>query len=209
MRVKSTRQRILEILSNQELASAAELSRALNVTRANVRYHLKNMESEGLVIAQDPKQSGRRGRPARRFSLASKALKDNYDILSVALLEAMIERTLEHELELLLRRVAENISAGFKSRGPLGSRLVQAVDQLNAKHYHARWEAHADSPQVIFEHCPFASLRPKYPILCQVDKNLLEYILDESVKQIATEAYLPEGSCLFSISRKLRQGDSV
>lgn len=196
MRIKSTRQRILEILSNQELASAAELSRALNVTQANVRYHLANMETEGLIIAQEPKHLGRRGRPARRFSLASNALQDNYDTLSASLLDTMLEHASEPELE----RVAANMAGGFKSRGPLGSRLVQAVDQLNARHYHARWEAHADSPQVIFEHCPFASLRPEYPVLCQIDSYLLEYLLGEQVKQIATEAYLPGGSCLFSIS---------
>lgn len=209
MRTKSTRQRILEILSNQELASAAELSRALNVTRANVRYHLANMETEGLIIAQNPKHSGRRGRPARRFSLASKTLQDNYDTLSAALLDAMLERTSEPELELLLLRVAANMAGGFKSRGPLGSRLVQAVDQLNSRHYHARWEAHADSPQVIFEHCPFASLRPEYPVLCQIDTNLLEFILDEPVRKTTTEAYLPEGSCLFSISPKGGPGESA
>ncbi len=37
MPVKSTRQRILEMLSNQDQSSAAELSRALSVTQADVR----------------------------------------------------------------------------------------------------------------------------------------------------------------------------
>jgi predicted ArsR family transcriptional regulator len=62
---------------------------------------------------------------------------------------------------------------------------------------------------VIFEHCPFASLRPEYPVLCQIDTNLLEYIVDEPVRQIATEAYLPDGYCLFNISPRKGPGEPV
>lgn len=40
---KSTRQRILDLLLKQDDLIAAELSRVLSVTQADVRYHLSQM----------------------------------------------------------------------------------------------------------------------------------------------------------------------
>ncbi len=202
MPVKSTRQRLLEMLSNQDQISAAELSRALSVTQADVRYHLTRMLDEGLILTAKPKHSGRRGRPARRYSLASKTTQDNYEILTSALLSSMRENNTEEEWRTFLHHIAQQIPTGFKPGGPLGGRLVQAVDQLNLLNYQARWEAHADAPRVIFDRCPFASLRPEYPELCIMDTNLLSTLLDEPVVQLHSSAHLPAGYCLFNISQK-------
>jgi len=202
MPVKSTRQRLLEMLSNQDQVSAAEISRALAVTQADVRYHLTMMEQEGLILTVKPKHSGRRGRPARRFSLASKTMQDNYEILTSALLSSMRKNITEEERNRILHEIARQLPGEFKPDGPLGRRLMQAVDRLNLLNYQARWEAHADAPRVIFDRCPFASLRPEYPELCLVDAYLLSTLLDEPVVQIESSAHLPAGYCLFNISQK-------
>jgi len=198
---KSTRQRILDLLLKQDHLNAAELSRVLSVTQADVRYHLSQMVVEGLILTVKPKPSGRRGRPARRYSLASKAKRENYEVLVRALINSIREKTSAQENKLLLHDMASKIPGDYQPAGPLGQRLVQAVDQLNLLNYQARWEAHANAPRVIFDRCPFASLRPEFPELCQLDTKLLENLLDERVIQVESNAHQPDGYCLFHISQ--------
>ena len=206
MALKSTRQQIVDLLSKQDQANAAEISRALSVTQADVRYHLARMLEEGLIIVGKPKFSGRRGRPARRYSLALKSKQDNFDILTRAWLRSMQEKYTQQEKGQFLVNIAGQIPGEFKPGGSLGKRLVQAVDQLNQQHYQARWEAHADAPRVMFDRCPFAALRPEFPELCTLDTYLLENLLDENVSQVESSAHLADGFCQFNISQKTLTG---
>jgi predicted ArsR family transcriptional regulator len=206
MALKSTRQQILDLLSKQDQVSAAEISRVLSVTQADVRYHLVRMVEEGLILIEKPKYSGRRGRPARRFSLASKSKQNNFDILTRALLRSLQEQYTEQEREQLLVNIARQIPGEFKPGGSLGKRLVQAVDQLNLQNYQARWEAHADAPRVMFDRCPFAALRSDFPELCILDTYLLENYLDEKISQVESSAHLTDGFCQFNISQKTITG---
>jgi predicted ArsR family transcriptional regulator len=202
MAQKSTRQRILDLLSNQDQISAAEISRAISVTQADVRYHLSRMVEEGLILTAKPKHTGHRGRPARRYTLASKSRRDNFELFTRALLISVRNNTSVEESNKLLQDTAIQIAGEVEPGGPLGTRLVQAVDQLNLHNYQARWEAHANAPRVIFSRCPFASLRPEFPELCQLDAELLSNLLDEPVTQIKSNAHLSDGYCLFNISQK-------
>jgi predicted ArsR family transcriptional regulator len=202
MAQKSTRQRILDLLSNQDQINAAEISRAISVTQADVRYHLSRMVEEGLILTAKPKHTGHRGRPARRYTLASKSRQDNFELFTRALLTSARNNTSVEESNKLLQDIAIQIAGEVEPGGPLGTRLVQAVDQLNLHNYQARWEAHTNAPRVIFDRCPFASLRPEFPELCQLDAELLSNLLDEPVTQINSNAHLTDGYCLFNISQK-------
>jgi predicted ArsR family transcriptional regulator len=202
MAQKSTRQRILDLLSNQDQINAAEISRAISVTQADVRYHLSRMVEEGLILTAKPKHTGHRGRPARRYTLASKLRRDNFELFTRALLISVRNNTSVEESNKFLQDIAIQIAGEVEPGGPLGTRLVQAVDQLNLHNYQARWEAHANAPRVIFDRCPFASLRPEFPELCQLDAELLSNLLDEPVAQIKSNAHLTDGYCLFNISQK-------
>jgi predicted ArsR family transcriptional regulator len=202
MPTKSTRQRILDILTFREEATSAELSRALALTKADIRYHLSRMVEEGLIVCSNPKQQGKRGRPARSFSLTSKSFQNNYDLLSSALLTVLIDHFSDANANKMLNLVAEQLSGDFKPGGPPGKRLVQIVNQLNLLKYQARWEAHSTGPRVIFEHCPFATLRPQHPELCRMDAHLVENFLDERVALIESSSHLPGGICLFTIPQK-------
>lgn len=202
MAQKSTRQRILDLLSNQDQINAAEISRAISVTQADVRYHLSRMVEEGLILTAKPKHTGHRGRPARRYTLVSKLRQDNFELFTRALLTSARNNTSVEESNKLLQDIAIQIAGEVEPGGPLGTRLVQAVDQLNLHNYQARWEAHANAPRVIFDRCPFASLRPDFPELCQLDAELLSNLLDEPVTKINSNAHLSDGYCLFNISQK-------
>lgn len=199
--MKSTRQRLLDILKNRPNTTAAELSRALQLTQADVRHHLSNMVEEGLVVATGYQRGGRRGRPARKFSLAAAAPKDNFDLLSSALLAVSLQNISPPDRMVFLRDVAAQLAGKHASGGPLAQRLVGAVVRLNELGYQARWEAHTDAPRLILEHCPFASLLPKHPELCLLDACLLEILLKESIAQIESLAHEDGGHCIFLVGK--------
>jgi predicted ArsR family transcriptional regulator len=171
--MKSTRQRLLDILKNRPNTTAAELSRALQLTQADVRHHLSNMIAEGLVIATGYQRGGRRGRPAQKFSIATAALNNNFDLLSSALLTVSLQNLSPSDRLVFLRHVAAQLVGENTSGGPLAQRLVGAVVRLSELGYQARWEAHAEAPRLILEHCPFASLLPKHPE-CLYARNLTQ-----------------------------------
>jgi len=207
--VKSTRQRLLDLIRNKPGATAAELSRALQVTQADVRYHLSNMIEEGLVITTGQDRRGRRGRPARQFSLTALALQDNFDLLSSALLTTSLDDLPPDAEATYLQRVASHLAGEFTPRGPLAQRLVQAIEQLNTLGYQARWEAHADAPRMIFEHCPFAALRPEHPELCRLDTYLVEILVGDSVTQIESQAHLANEYCVFLVGKIISSTDTT
>jgi predicted ArsR family transcriptional regulator len=199
--VKSTRQKLLNMLKNKPGITAAEISRALQITQSNVRHHLANMLEEGLIVTIGQDYSGRRGRPARKFSLTALTFQDNFDLLSKALLTTYLEDIHPGNKKNFLQRVARNILGDISLRGPLSQRLVEGIEKLNTLGYQARWEAHSEAPRLIYERCPYAALRPEHPELCRFDTYLLELLLGESITQAESSAHLENGYCLFLVGK--------
>jgi predicted ArsR family transcriptional regulator len=197
--MKSTRQRLLELLKNRNNQTAAELSRALGVTQADARYHLSKMVNEGLIVVVGQQRAGRRGRPARRYALAEAALKDNFDLLSSALLTITLADLSQEEQKSFLCRVAAALVGETDLQGPLSQRLVRAIEKLNELGYVSRWEAHATAPRLILENCPFAKLLNQHPQLCQLDACMLEILLDEPVVQIESQTDNPSNDCIYIV----------
>jgi predicted ArsR family transcriptional regulator len=199
--MKPTRQRLLDILKNKPNCTAAELSRALQLTQADVRHHLVNMVAEGLIVITGHQRGGRRGRPARQYSIAAAVHGDNFDLLSSALLEVSLQNLSPSGQRAYFQRVASHLAGENIPNGALAQRLVGTVEKLNELGYQARWEAHADSPHLILEHCPFADLLPKHPELCQLDASLLEILLREPVIQIESLTQEDDGYCIFLVGK--------
>lgn len=200
--MKFTRKHILDILNNKGEVTARELSHALRITQADVRHHLGNMQSEGLIVITGLKRDGRRGRPARCYSLASSAHEDNFDLLSSALLSAALENMNLETRSNFLKQVSEKLIGEFKPRGSLVQRLVESVSQLNSLGYEARWEAHADAPHLILSKCPFSKLYSQHPELKDLDLYLLEYLLNETVTRIDTTSDQGQNLYIFQVGMK-------
>ncbi len=73
--------------------------------------------------------------------------------------------------------------------------------------YNARWEAHAEAPQVLLGHCPYRAIIQEHPELCKMDKYLLESLLDQQVDQIAKLEKDNQGIkwCVFALRPQLMQ----
>ena len=178
----TSRLRILDHLRKHHTASALELSRALEMTRANARHHLGVLEESDLVQVIGQRTQGR-GRPANLFALSQHVLGDGLDRLSSLLLDEWSGSRSGAQGDAAMRTLGRRL--GRQVSGPLTARLTETIKNLNLMHYQSRWEAGAAGAHVIMGHCPYAAIIENHPELCRMDAFLLEESLGLSVEQIA------------------------
>ncbi len=174
--VASIRNQILAYLKTNQKASVADLAAALAVTKADVRYHLKPLIRERLVETSPDggvRSPRRRGRPAALFQLTEKANPDNYQNLAAVLLKLYLTRADRSSKDSAL----ELARLMFNQIPPSQTGLIQGLNwivaELNQYHYRAHWEARRDGPGIFFENCPYASILPVFPQLCDMDTQFL------------------------------------
>ena len=186
----TARQKVLAYLNKTRTASVREISRALKMSAANVRHHLRVLTSDGRLEMTSARGREGRGRPEKVYSIPRVALGDNLSALSDAL---WTEAGASVRVEALAKRLAGD--ANLKSQ-PVTKRLNLIVEKLNQMNYHARWEAGSQGPRVLFGHCPYASIIGKHPESCQMDAALLKELFGDEMEQIAKIENF-QGMCIF------------
>ena len=189
----TARQKVLSYLSKNRIASAREVSRALKMSAATVRHHLRVLVSDGRLEMTSVRGHGGRGRPEKVYSIPRAALGDNLSALSEALLA---EAGQSVRMEALAKRLAGE--SDFASH-PVAKRLSLVVEKLREMNYHARWEAGSYGPRIIFGHCPYAAIIKKHPELCQMDEALLKELMGQSAEQLAKIGRDGSSVCVFAM----------
>jgi predicted ArsR family transcriptional regulator len=192
-----TRRQILDYLQTNRAATPVEMSRALQVTAANIRHHLKILRTAGLVEVVGTRKVRGRGRPMKLYSLTERALQDNLEALSDALLSVLLADS--PDVDAALGQVAAAMLGDCCPPESAHARLNRAVAHLNELHYHAAWEASPDGPRVILRNCPYVSVLGSHPELCRLDAALLAILLNAPVTQTARLERSPGGAphCAF------------
>ena len=184
--VESTRTRILDYLHEHPVASVSTLSKAWGLTRADIRYHLNMLSEEGLIelVPRDAAQPARRGRPAQTYRLSAQAAPNNLPALCHVLLSAYLDGSQE-PTESRLRALAERLAQPCPPSANLTRRLSLVVEVLSRYAYRPRWEAGAQGPRILLRTCPYAAILSQHPELCQMDRYLLEILLQMPLRQTA------------------------
>ena len=191
----TARQKVLTYFTKTRSASAREISRALKMSAATVRHHLRVMAADGRLEMSFVRARDGRGRPEKVYSLPQAALGDNLSALSDALLT---EAGTSVRMEALAKRLAGE--SNFANQ-PISKRLNLTVEKLNTMNYHARWEAGSQGPRLIFTHCPYAAIIGKHPELCRMDEELLENLMGEAARQLFKIGKEASSICVFAIGR--------
>jgi predicted ArsR family transcriptional regulator len=186
----TARQKVLSYLNKTRTASVREVSRALKMSAANVRHHLRVLTSDGRLEMNSVRGREGRGRPEQVYSIPRAALGDNLSVLSDAL---WTEAGASVRVEALAKRLAGD--SNIKSQ-PVAKRLNLLVEKINQMNYHARWEAGQQGPRILFGHCPYAAIIGKHPELCQMDAALLKELFGDDMEQIAKIENF-QGMCIF------------
>ena len=195
--MQHTRQQIISYLHTHRTATSAELGRALLVTPANIRHHLKLLKKDGLVeeIGREPARG--RGRPTIIYGLTNKALMHNLDGLTDALLVTLSSCELSQKV--FEDQVARNLIGDNQTASNRHTQLNNIIEKLNQLKYQAAWEASPDGPKIIFRNCPYAMIITEHPEICAIDVAMLSYALNQPVIQSAKLKKSPDGSpqCAF------------
>jgi predicted ArsR family transcriptional regulator len=191
----TARQKVLAYLKKNRTASTREISRALKMSAATVRHHLRVMVADGRLELSFVRGREGRGRPEKVYSLPGSALGHNLAMLSDAILGQA--GTAIH-MESLARRIASE--SNFESQ-PVSKRLNLAVEKLNEMNYHARWEAGPQGPRLIFGHCPYAAIIEKHPELCRMDEALLHALMGDNATQMSKIGKDGSSLCVFALRR--------
>jgi predicted ArsR family transcriptional regulator len=176
--MNTVRQKVLAYIGKTRTASSREISRALKLSAATVRYHLRVLAADGRLEIAAVRGRDARGRPEKIYSLPRSALGDNMGALSDALLAEMGSRV---TVESLAERLAGETSSVNQ---PLAKKLNLTVEKLNQMKYHARWEAGPEGPRILFGHCPYALILEKHPELCRMDQVMLQKLTGQPARQI-------------------------
>jgi predicted ArsR family transcriptional regulator len=174
----TARQKVLTYLTKNRTASARDVSRSLKMSAATVRHHLRVMVADGRLETESVRPREGRGRPEKVYSLPRAALGDNLSALGEALLT---EAGSKLKMEAVAKRLVGE--SDFASQ-PIAKRLNLVVEKLNQMNYHARWEAGAEGPRILFGHCPYAAIVRKHPELCEMDASLVSQL---AARPVASE----------------------
>jgi DeoR family transcriptional regulator, suf operon transcriptional repressor len=196
MSVTTARHKVLTYLNKTRIASVRDISRALKMSAANVRHHLRVLTSDGRLEMNSVKAREGRGRPEKMYSIPRAALGDNLSALSEALLT---EAGTSVRMEALAKRLTGE--SNFKSQ-PVAKRLILVVEKLNQMNYHARWEAGPQGPRILFGHCPYAAIIVKHPELCRMDEAMLTELMGQSAEQLTKIGREGSGVCVFALMQR-------
>lgn len=175
----TSRQKILTHLKKTRTASAREIARALKLSAPNVRHHLSVLSSDGRVEVTGLRESERRGRPEKLYSLAQSALGDNLSVLVEALLADKVNAS-----KMGARMAQSQRLTDLSTVDLVAKRLTLLVEKLNEMHFQARWEAGAEGPRVLFGRCPYAKVIATHPEICQMDAAMLEAALSRPIQPL-------------------------
>jgi predicted ArsR family transcriptional regulator len=191
----TARQKVLAYLTKNRTASAREISRALKMSAATVRHHLRVMVADGRLETSFVRGREGPGRPEKVYSLPSAALGNNLSALSDVVLA---EAGAAVRMEVVAKRLAGEVN--FASQ-PIAKRLSMTVEKMNAMNYHARWEAGPQGPRLIFGHCPYAAIIEKHPELCRMDESLLNELMGDNASQMFKIGKDGSSMCVFALGR--------
>jgi predicted ArsR family transcriptional regulator len=191
----TARHKVLAYLNKTRTASAQEVSRALKMSAANVRHHLRVLASDGRLEVISVRGRDGRGRPEKVYSLPRAALGDNLSALADA---TLVEAGSNVRMEALAKHLTGETNIASQ---PVPKRLNLTIEKLNRMNYHAHWEAGSAGPRILFGHCPYAAIIEKHPELCRMDELMLEKWMGASGTQISKIGKDGSSVCVFVMGR--------
>jgi predicted ArsR family transcriptional regulator len=183
----TARRRVLDYVLRRPGASPAQIGRALSLSPATVRHHIRILCNDDRIVSGGVSRTRGRGRPPELYWPGDKLLGDNLRLISDSLLRAWPRSGRGAGPRDPVAPLAEGLLQEIgpvPDDGTLARRLAGLVDALGNAHYHARWEAGAEGPRIIFGHCPYAAIIEDHPELCQMDQAALAKYMRADVTQL-------------------------
>ncbi|HLI15013.1 MAG TPA: helix-turn-helix domain-containing protein [Acidimicrobiales bacterium] len=169
-------------------ATAAEVARRFALHPNVARHHLDKLAAGGYLEVTLDHQSGGAGRPSKRYrapaSTSDLPMPPRHDALVVSLLTralALLEPELAERLAVEVgeeygRALAAQMAPGEAQRS-LRAAMAAVADALTAHGFAAHADTRDAVTMVVRDHCPFGELVLQHPVLCAVDRGMVQGML--------------------------------
>lgn len=195
----STKQDILEYLLKHSQATAVELADFLDVSPQAIRRHLKDLETEKLVLYSVSGQPSM-GRPQHLYQLSQQGrsrlqknanrLNDGYGEFAISLLDTLAETVGRDQVKSILRKQWERKAQEYRERvgnGSLRERVASLIELRKQEGFMAEFhpvESDASGgggERFIFvEHtCAISDVAESFPSVCGHELEMFAAILPD------------------------------
>lgn len=187
----STKQDILQLLLKQGQCTVQELADHLNVSPQATRRHLKDLETEGLIVHQVVQ--ARMGRPNYTYGLSQEGrdrFPDRYDDFAVSLLDTLAETVGADQMGSILRKQWERKAMEYRDRigsGSLKERVAKLVDLRRAEGYMAECHPIDETGAIVEQgdrfilteyNCAISHIAESFPSVCGHELEMFAVALD-------------------------------
>jgi DeoR family suf operon transcriptional repressor len=211
----STKQDILQYLLRQGQTTAQDLAEQLQVSPQAIRRHLKDLETEGLIVHQAI-QAGM-GRPNHVYTLSKAGrdrFPDRYDDFAVSLLDTLAETVGRDQMGSILRKQWERKAQEYRDRigsGSVQERVANLVELRKAEGYMAEYypvdqtgSPDEESDQFILTeyNCAISQIAETFPSVCGHELEMFGAALPDCI--VERTHWLVEGEhrCGYLIQAK-------
>jgi len=194
----STKQDILEYLFKHSQATAFELASLLEVSPQAIRRHLKDLETEELVLYSVPEQAGM-GRPQHVYQLSPRgrnrlkqsdddSMSDRYGKFAVSLLDTLTATVGHDQVKSILQKQWERKAKEYYQRlgnGSLRERLAKLVELRQAEGFMAEFHpvetgSSANDSFIFMEHnCAISNVAESFPSVCSNELEMFTAVLPD------------------------------
>jgi len=183
-----TRRSIFLHVTEHPSCSVRDVAEAFGIHTNVARHHLERLVAGGHLEIAIPRNHGNTGRPAKRYSVSatdhSLEITTRLDDLLVALLKGALTALGPEQAENLAQDIGEEYGRDLATKmSPAdGTRSVSAAMQAIAATLTAHgFAAHAEEvdggTSVVSDHCPFGTAALEFPVLCAVDRGMINGML--------------------------------
>ena len=179
--------------------TAGETAKRFDLHANVARHHLDKLSSGGYLDAAVAKPAGEVGRPSKRYRATTPEVKlevrVRHDDILVSLLGRALALLPHDAAEQMAEEVgieygkamAEAIEPGETHRSFRGA-LHAVADALSAHGFAARAEkADGKNLQIVAENCPFGDAVVDHPVICAVDRGIVQGMLSRLYGPTATD----------------------
>jgi predicted ArsR family transcriptional regulator len=168
------------------------------------RHHLDKLCAGGyLEVTVARPTGGGAGRPSKRYRVVAPDIALDLPLRHDDVLVELLGRALAALGPVRAEQLAENVGVDYgramaasMSPGSDQHRSFQAAlhavaDALTAHGFAAHAERHGDELRIVSEHCPFGGVAIEHPVICAVDRGMVQGMLEALYgHQLTTETAL-------------------
>ena len=179
--MKSTKDRIVEHLLKFPRSSINNLADAIGINAISVRHHLTNLQSEGIIEAEEERHGV--GRPRLVYFLTEKGMETFptcYLRLTNLLIDELKHILTDKQMKDLFSKIAIKLSQEHVVRAtglPLIERMPIMMELLVEQGFLVDWEKKGDYILIREMTCPFQQISQFHPEICKIDTILISSVL--------------------------------